>query len=124
VLFALAFSEIAAFLPLGAVLGFAALFCKRWWTQQDNAMAAAIAASDKENVKCEERIARLTARHEREMDDLRSDFNRLRAVVQQLIPLVPPETQAQLWNVMWSRNDDQPNALTGGPTASTAAPPG
>ena len=40
---AVSFSEIAAFLPLGAVLGFAALFCKRWWTQQDNAMAAAIA---------------------------------------------------------------------------------
>jgi hypothetical protein len=122
VLLAVSFSEIAAFLPLGAVLGFAALFCKRWWTQQDNAMAAAIAASDKEGAKCEERIARITARHDREMAELRTDFDRLRAVVQQLIPLVPAETQAQLWDVMWNRNDDQPNALTGGPPAVT--PPG
>ena len=116
-LLAVGFSEIAAFLPLGAVLGFAALFCKRWWTQQDNAMAAAIAASDKENVKCEERIARITARHEREMAEVRGDLERLQNVVKELIPLVPAETQAQLWNVMWSRNDDSPNAITRGTTA-------
>ena len=84
-------------------------------------MAAAIQASDKEGAKCEERIARITQRHEREMAELRGDFDRLRAVVQQLIPLVPPETQAQLWNVMWSRDDDQPNALTGGSSAPSSA---
>ena len=80
-------------------------------------MAAAIQASDKEGAKCEERIARITARHDKEMADLREDFDRLRAVVQRLIPLVPADVQAQLWSVMWSRNDDSPNALTGGTTA-------
>jgi hypothetical protein len=120
VLLALSFGEVAAFLPLGAVLGFAALFLKRWWKQQDDAMAAAIAASDKEGAKCEERMRRLEAEHDADMAQIREDLARTQAAVRQLIPMVPPEAQTQLWDLMWTRNNsDQSNALAPGPPAPT-----
>jgi hypothetical protein len=111
------FAAIAALVPLGTVLGFAALLLKRWWNQQDNAMAAAIEASNKEGAKCEERMQLLRTQHDREIAELRSDFERLQVVVRQLIPIVPPDVQTQLWDLMWSRNDE-PNAPTRSPTAA------
>ncbi len=105
-------AAIAALVPLGTVLGFAALLLKRWWTQQDNAMAAAIEASTKEGAKCEERIARIRAEHAEDMAQLRNDFERVQAAVRQVLPLVSPDVQSQLWDVMWASrgsNNDQPN---------------
>jgi hypothetical protein len=99
---AIDFAAIAALVPLGTVLGFAALLLKRWWTQQDNAMAAAIEASNKEGAKCEERIAQLRTHHDQEMAELRRDFERVQAAVRQVLPLVPTEVQSQLWDLMWS----------------------
>lgn len=102
---AVGFAEIAALVPLGTVLGFAALLLKRWWTQQDNAMAAAIDASNKEGVKCDERIAALKLDFERDMAAMRRDHEKLRTVVRDMMPVVPTEAQARLWDVLWSNND-------------------
>jgi len=104
-------SAIAALVPLGTVLGFAALLLKRWWTQQDNAMAAAIEASNKEGAKCEERIAAIRSQHEQDISEIRRDFDRMQAAVRTLLPLVPQDTQAQLWDLMWTTrsNNDQPH---------------
>lgn len=105
-------AAIAALVPLGTVLGFAALLLKRWWTQQDNAMAAAIEASNKEGARCEQRIAEIRERHGKEMAELRGDLDRVQAAVRQLLPLVPADTQSQLWDLMWttrSTNNDQPS---------------
>jgi hypothetical protein len=119
VLLAISFGELAAFLPLGAVLGFAALFCKRWWTQQDNAMAAAIQASDKEGAKCEERVNKLRERHDKEMAEIRRILERMQTAIRALIPIVPPDVQTQLWDLMWKRNgDDDPP-----PRSPPAGPP-
>lgn len=115
---------IAAIIPLGTVLGFAALLLKRWWTQQDNAMAAAIDASNKEGVKCDERIAALRAEYGVEIQQLRDDFNRLQMVVRDLIPNQPADVQARLWEVMWSTKSGPPPSVpalppSGGNSASS-----
>ena len=82
-------------------------------------MAAAIAASDKEGAKCEERMERMRLEHEQDMAEVREDLARTQAAVRQLIPMVPPEAQTQLWDLMWTRNHrDQSNALAPGPTAA------
>ena len=104
-LLALSFAEVAALFPLATVLGFAALLLKRWWTQQDNAMAAAIEASNKEGARCEERLAAQKAEAEKDMAELRAEQERLRVVVRELMPIVPPEAQAKLWNLMWMGSD-------------------
>ena len=116
-LVALTFGEVAAFAPLATVLGFAALLLKRWWSQQDQAMSAAIEASNREGVKCDERITRLRERHDRDLAEVRQDLERVQMAVRELIPLVPPETQVMLWDLMWTRDDS-----TDAASRSTPAP--
>ena len=85
-------------------------------------MAAAIEASNKEGVKCEERITRLRERHDRDMAEVREDLERIQVALRQLIPLVPPDIQVQLWDLMWSRNSDVANAPARSPAAIPPAP--
>ena len=114
-------ASIAALVPVGTVLGFAALLLKRWWTQQDNAMAAAIEASNKEGARCEERIAQIRTRHEADMAEIRADYDRLQAAVRQLVPLVPADVQTQLWDLMWTTSRNSPNNEPNPAPRSTSA---
>lgn len=118
-MFAVDLASIAALVPLGTVLGFAALLLKRWWTQQDNAMAAAIEASNKEGARCEERIAGIRARHEQDMAEVRQDLDRVQAAVRTMLPLVPADVQSQLWDLMWPNRstNDKPNPTPRSPAA-------
>lgn len=104
-IFAVSVDQVVELVPLGTVLGFAALFFKRWWGQQDNAMAAAIEATNREVARCDERIARKNAEHEADLSREQERFDRLSGVVRELIPQAPPEMQARLWEAMWSARE-------------------